>query len=166
MKISAKTVGLRSNEPLVIMKCTCKVSMNKILFWYIWKIDLPLISLPTHWSNLSSPHSSQFWGRLLTLLKKRAPAKGTLFKISNSSLHKKTLDIITPTFWGTHTPDQYFLYENQCGCYKKLASRMWPHAIYTYQFSLYTYTFLFCWKIKNCDCCDELAISGLLDISF
>ena len=39
-------------------------------------------------------------------------------------------------------------------CYKKLASRLWPMLFILTDFFSFTYTFLFCGKIKSCcDCC-------------
>ena len=50
---------------------------------------------------------------------------------------------------------QSFSYENHCKCYKNLISKLWPvlkivaRASYIYLFLSYTYTLLFCCKIKN-----------------
>ena len=132
MKISAKTLGLQSNEPLVIMKCTCKISMNKILLWYIWKIVLHPFSLPTHCLiKFPIPSFGSILGRVLPPIETKGVwTKGTLMKIWNSSLHKKLCQMLHTithsTFWDIHIPDQFSPYENQCGCYKKLASRSWP----------------------------------------
>ena len=43
---------------------------------------------------------------------------------------------------------QFFSNENHCNCYKKLASRSWT-VLFTITIFSYTYTLLFCWKIKK-----------------
>ena len=49
---------------------------------------------------------------------------------------------------------QSFPYENNCQCYKKLASRSQPMLFTPTYFCSHTYSLLFCWEIKSCfDCC-------------
>ena len=45
-----------------------------------------------------------------------------------------------------------FPYENNCECYRKLASKSWP-VLFTLIYFFYTHTLLFFWKIKSCHRC-------------